>query len=203
MKLEFIKDNGETLDYSTKAITVEKMIKATVNVPLWEGIGKHISFDKLSEIGLKIKYTPDQTEERKSYEKIIFMYNNIPEFVDRVIQLKSKYDQLGVAYNCTVEDIANAIKTKFNTIEDQATYLAEFNSLLDKGVKLNYQAGMRLYCQLNNIDLDPVDDFVMWTDFPSLVKWLPGTYDESQIPELKQPEIITSADREAEILNSL
>ena len=79
----------------------------------------------------------------------------------------------------------------------------EFNSLLDKGVKLNYQAGMRLYCGYEDEDYDPVDDFIMWTDFPLLVKWLPGTYEENEIPVRLEPEIITTAEREAEIMEGL
>lgn len=203
MKFEFIKNDGSTLDFSTKSITVEKVITATVNVPLWSGIGKHIPFDKLSEIGLSIKYTPDQTPERLAFEKISFMYQNVPEFSTRVAELKAKYDELGVSYNCTIEDIATALREKFENVDEQATFLAEFNSLLDKGVKLNYQAGMRLYCGYMDKELDPVDDFIMWTDFPLLVKWLPGTYEEKDIPQRLEPEIITTAERESEIMKSL
>ena len=203
MKFEFIKQDGSTLDFSTKTVTVEKVITATVKVPLWSGIGKHIPFDKLAEIGLSIKYTPDQTQERLNYEKVTFMYNHIPEFATRVQELKAKYDQLGVPYNCTVADISAALMQKFDNNDDRATFLAEFNSLLDKGVKLNYQAGMRLYCGYEDEDYDPVDDFVMWTDFPMLVQWLPGTYEEKDIPAKLEPEIITTAEREAEIMASL
>lgn len=203
MKFEFVKQDGSILDFSTKTITVEKVITAEVKVPLWSGVGRHIPFDKLAEVGLSIKYTPDQTPERLAFEKITFMYQNIPEFSTRVSELKAKYDELEVAYNCTVDDIATAIKAKFANVDDQATFLAEFNSLLDKGVKLNYQAGMRMYCGYMDEELDPVDDFVMWTDFPLLVKWLPGTYEQNEIPVRLEPEVITTAEREAEIMESL
>ena len=203
MKFEFVKQDGTTMDFSTKSINVEKTITVNVNVPLWDGIGKHISFDKLSEIGLSVRYTPDQTNERNDYERITFMYNNIPEFSVRVSELKAKYDQLGVPYNCTVEDIASALQSTFETVEERATFLAEFNSLLDKGVKLNYQAGMRLYSESNKILLNPVDDFVMWNDFPTLIKWLPGNFEEKDIPQLLEPEIISTFERESEIINSL
>jgi len=201
-KLQFLKSDGTVLDYSTPSIDIIKNIPTTVKVSLWESVGKRIALDKVKELGLEVQYIPDQTKERKDYEMITFMYTNIVEFPIRVAELKEKYDFLGVSYDCTVEDIATAIKTKFESIDEQATFLAEFNSLLDKGVKLNYQAGIRLYRgYTDDEDVDPVvDDFIVWIDFPKLVKWLPGTYTESEIPRHRDVEIIANAEREAEIL---
>lgn len=201
-KLQFLKADGTILDYSTPSIDIVKNIPTTVRVSLWEGVGQRIALDKVKELGLEVQYIPDQTKARKDYEMITFMYTNIVEFPTRVTELKEKYDFLGVEYNCTVEDIATAIKSKFESVDEQATFLAEFNSLLDKGVKLNYQAGMRLYRgYTDDSDVDPVvDDFIMWTDFPKLVKWLPGTYTEAEIPPRREVEIIANAEREAEIL---
>ena len=200
MKFEFIKQDGTSLDFSTRYIETQKQITVKVKVPLWKTAGVHIDFQELAELGLSLKYTPDKTQERIQYEKITFMYNNIPEFPTRVEQLKAKYDQLQVAYNCTADDIATAIRTKFADPTQQAAFLAEFNALLDKGVKLNYQAGMRMYYQYNyDQQIEYVDDFIMWTDFPILVKWLPGTYQEKDIPANPQPEIINSFERQHEI----
>lgn len=201
MKFEFVKQDGSILDFSTRYIETQKQITVNVKVPLWETAGVHIDFEKLAELGLSVKYTPDKSQARIQYQKITFMYNNIPEFATRVQQLKAKYDELQVAYNCTTDDIATAIKTKFADSTQQATFLAEFNALLDKGVKLNYQAGMRLYYEyFTGQQVEYVDDFVMWTDFPVLIQWLPGTYQQKDIPANPQPEIVTTFERQHQLI---
>lgn len=198
-KFEFIKEDGSTLSFGTKNITVIKNIPTKLTVNLWDSTGKHIPFEKLLQLGLQVKYTPTQTQQRIEFEKIKFMYENVAQFSIRVKQLKDMYDQLQVAYDCKVSDISQAIKAKFETLQQQSTFLANFNSLLDKGVKLNYQAANKLYCNATGKMDYPIDDFTMWIDFPKLVKWLPGTFEESEIPEERFEQIVTSMQRQEQL----
>ena len=63
-KFSFIKADGTELDYSTKSVVVEKQVTVKLSKSLWKGVGKRLSLDELAELGISVRYTPDQTAER-------------------------------------------------------------------------------------------------------------------------------------------
>jgi len=192
-KFEFVKiADGSVLDYSTPSVVCEKTVIAKVKVPLWTGVGERIPLAELANAGLQLRYVPDQSAARVEYEKITKLYNADSVFPTRVTELKAFYDELGVAYTATTEMIEEALNVKFpDDVEAKTTYYARFNAAL-LNVKINYQAASRAAGE------DFVDDFTVYRDFPALVKWLPGTYEESEIPAVRHEEIITTPEREQE-----
>ena len=66
-------------------------------------------------------------------------------------------------------------------------------------VMVNYQAAERIIAAQSGSEFEAVDDYTMWTSTAALVQWLPGTYEEKDIPARRESEIIASSEREAEI----
>lgn len=194
-KFVFLKD-GVELDFSTQNIEVEQTVVVKVKKSLWASVGQHKSIEDLAALGVQIKHIPSQTAAREEFEKISAMYAAVPEFSTRVAEWKAMFDQLGISYDATVADIAAAEETKFGT---DSTARADFHdAFMGKRteVMVNYQAAMKF---INN-DMDmSVDDYTMWTTTSALVKWLPGTYEESAIPALRTETIITSAEQEEQL----
>ena len=190
--------NGEEMDYGTRSIAVKQMVEVEVRKPLWRADGR-LSVEELAELGIQLKFIPDQTPERIAFEHITALYTAVPVFATRVAEWKAMYDELGIEPSASVADIAAAEEAKFG---DDSVARGDFHDrFMGKRteVMVNYQAAERAYCQAAGSDYDVVDDFTTWTDFPSLVKWLPGTYDEAEVPARKEPEIVASSEREEEI----
>lgn len=200
-KFVFVKD-GQEFDYGTRSITVKQMVEVELRKALWKSSGR-LSVEELTELGVSVKYTPDQTEERIDYERIVALYTANPDFATRVAEWKAIFDELGVSYDATVADITAAEEEKFG---EDSTARADFHDrFMGKRteVMVNYQAAERAVAMESGGDFEPVDDYTMWTSTAALVKWLPGTYDEEEIPVRKEPEIIASSEREAEIREEL
>ena len=194
-KFVFLKD-GVELDFSTQNIEVEQTVVVKVKKSLWSGVGQHKSIEDLAALGVQIKHIPSQTAAREEFEKIAAMYAAVPEFSTRVAEWKAMFDQLGISYDATVADIAAAEEAKFGT---DSTARADFHdAFMGKRteVMVNYQAAMKF---INNDMEMSVDDYTMWTTTSALVKWLPGTYEESAIPALRVETIITSAEQEEQL----
>ena len=190
--------NGEEMDYGTRSIAVKQMVEVEVRKPLWRADGR-LSVEELAELGIQLKFIPDQTPERIVFEHITALYTAVPVFATRVAEWKAMYDELGIEPSASVADIAAAEEAKFG---DDSVARGDFHDrFMGKRteVMVNYQAAERAYCQAADRDYDVIDDFTTWTDFPSLVKWLPGTYDEAEVPARKEPEIVASSEREEEI----
>lgn len=193
--------NGVELPYSTPSITVKEQVTVDVQKALWKSLTERLTVEELNALGIDLKFKPSQTEARIMFEKASFMYQAIPEFATRVQEMKDMYDFLEIAYDAKTEDVEAALKSKFENADDRAEYYAQFQGAL-QNVKINYQAGNRaLYAYDNPIigedeAFDPVDDFIVWMHLPILIQWLPGTYEESEIPEKRQDEIVTSTERE-------
>lgn len=190
--------NGEEMDYGTRSIAVKQMVEVEVRKPLWRADGR-LSVEELAELGIQLKFIPDQTPERIAFEHITALYTAVPVFATRVAEWKAMYDELGIEPSASVADIAAAEEAKFG---DDSVARGDFHDrFMGKRteVMVNYQAAERVYCQAADRDYDVVDDFTTWTDFPSLVKWLPGTYEEAEVPARKEPEIVASSEREEEI----
>ena len=193
--------NGEEIPYSTQSVTVKEQVTVDVQKALWSG-AQRLSVEALNALGIDLKFKPTQTEARIMFEKVSFMYGVIPEFATRVQEMKDMYDFLEIAYDAKTEDVEAALKAKFENADDRAEYYAQFQGAL-QNVKINYQAGNRALYEYDNaiIDkdqaFDPVDDFIVWMHLPILIKWLPGTYEENEIPEKRLEEIVTSSEREA------
>ena len=193
--------NGEEIPYSTQSVTVKEQVTVDVQKALWSG-AQRLSVEALNALGIDLKFKPTQTEARIMFEKVSFMYGAIPEFATRVQEMKDMYDFLEIAYDAKTEDVEAALKAKFENADDRAEYYAQFQGAL-QNVKINYQAGNRALYEYDNaiIDkdqaFDPVDDFIVWMHLPILIKWLPGTYEENEIPEKRLEEIVTSSEREA------
>ena len=198
-KFEFVKD-GQAFDYGTRSITVKQMVEVELRKALWKSSGR-LTVEELAELGVSVKYTPDQTEERLDYERIVALYTANPDFATRVSEWKLMFDELDLDYDATVADIAAAEELKFGT--DSAARADFHDRFMGKRteVMVNYQAAERMVS--GGEGFEPVDDYTMWTTTASLVKWLPGTYEEKDIPARKEPEIIASSEREAEIREEL
>lgn len=193
--------NGEEIPYSTQSVTVKEQVTVDVQKALWSG-DQRLSVEALNALGIDLKFKPTQTEARIMFEKVSFMYSAIPEFATRVQEMKNMYDFLEIAYDAKTEDVETALKAKFENADDRAEYYAQFQGAL-QNVKINYQAGNRALYEYDNEIIgegeafDPVDDFIVWMHLPILIQWLPGTYEESAIPEKRMEEIVTSSEREA------
>lgn len=193
--------NGEEIPYSTQSVTVQEQVTVDVQKALWSG-AQRLSVEALNALGIDLKFKPTQTEARIMFEKVSFMYGAIPEFATRVQEMKDMYDFLEIAYDAKTEDVETALKAKFENADDRAEYYAQFQGAL-QNVKINYQAGNRALYEYDNEIIgegeafDPVDDFIVWMHLPILIQWLPGTYEESAIPEKRMEEIVTSSEREA------
>lgn len=200
-KYSFVKD-GVEFDYATRTVEVEKTIVVKAKKSLWKGVGDRLSIAELAELGVQVKFVPDQTPERIEFEHIVKLYAANPDFATRVAEWKAKYDTLGVAYDAKTEDIEEAIYATFSDKTEAVEFLSKFNA--DRtNVMVNYQAAERAISAVEGIEYDPVDDYTTWTTFPVLVKWLPGSYEEKDIPVFKETEIIASDEREAEIVAEL
>ena len=193
--------NGVELPYSTPSITVQEQVTVDVQKALWKSLTERLTVEELNALGIDLKFKPSQTEARIMFEKAAFMYQAIPEFATRVQEMKDMYDFLEIAYDAKTEDVEAALKSKFENADDRAEYYAQFQGAL-QNVKINYQAGNRALYEYDNPIIgedeafDPVDDFIVWMHLPILIQWLPGTYEESEIPEKRQDEIVTSTERE-------
>ncbi len=193
--------NGVELPYSTPSITVKEQVTVDVQKALWKSLTERLTVEELNALGIDLKFKPSQTEARIMFEKASFMYQAIPEFATRVQEMKDMYDFLEIAYDAKTEDVEAALKAKFENADDRAEYYAQFQGAL-QNVKINYQAGNRALYEYDNPIIgedeafDPVDDFIVWMHLPILIQWLPGTYEESEIPEKRQDEIVTSTERE-------
>ena len=193
--------NGVELPYSTPSITVQEQVTVDVQKALWKSLTERLTVEELNALGIDLKFKPSQTEARIMFEKAAFMYQAIPEFATRVQEMKAMYDFLEIAYDAKTEDVEAALRSKFENADDRAEYYAQFQGAL-QNVKINYQAGNRALYEYDNPIIgedeafDPVDDFIVWMHLPILIKWLPGTYEESEIPEKRQDEIVTSTERE-------
>lgn len=196
-KFAFVKD-GKEFDYGTQSITVKEMVELELQKALWRRDGR-LSVEELAELGVQIKYTPDQSAERIAFEHISALYAAVPVFATRVAEWKAMYDELGITPDASVADITEAEETKFG--DDSAARGDFHDRFMGKRteVMVNYQAAERAYCEASGREYDVVDDYTTWTDFPSLVKWLPGTYQESEIPARREVEIIASSEREEEL----
>lgn len=200
-KYSFVKD-GVEFDYATRTVEVEKTIVVKSKKSLWKGVGERLSIAELAELGVQVKYVPDQTPERIEFEHITKLYTVNPDFANRVAEWKAKYDILGVGYDAKTEDIEAAIYATYADKTEAVEFLSKFNA--DRtNVMVNYQAAERAIAGFNDVAYDPVDDYTTWTTFPALVRWLPGTYDEADVPVFKETEIIASDEREAEIVAEL
>lgn len=194
-KFVFLKD-GVELDFATQNIEVEQTVVVKVKKSLWSGIGVHKSIEELAALGVQIKHIPSQTAARTEYEKIVKLYAAVPEFATRVAEWKAMFDELGIGYDATVEDIANAEKAKFG---EDSTSRADFHdAFMGKRteVMVNYQAAEKIVS--GDMDVS-VDDFTMWTTTSTLVKWLPGTYEEKDIPALRVETIVESDEQEEQL----
>lgn len=193
----FVKD-GKDMDYGTQSISVKEMVELEVLKPLWRRNGR-LTVEELANLGIQLKYLPDQTPERLAFEHISALYAAVPVFATRVAEWKAMYDELGIEPSASVADIAAAEEAKFG--EDSAARGDFHDRFMGKRteVMVNYQAAERAYCNAMDESFDVVDDFTTWTDFPTLVKWLPGTYEEKDIPARREVEIVASSEREDEI----
>lgn len=192
----FVKD-GQDFDYGTRSITVKQMVEVEVHKALWKSNGR-LPIEDLAKLGVSVKYIPDQTKERLDYEHVIALYEINPDLVTRVTEWKEMFDELDLNYDASVADIAAAEELKFG---DNSTDRGDFHDrFMGKRteVMVNYQVAERLFSGNNGFEL--VDDYLMWATTANLMKWIPGTYTEKDIPALKEPEIIESTEREAEIL---
>ena len=196
-KYVFVKD-GEEFDYATASIPVTETIQVTVRKPLWRSNGR-LSISELAALGVQVKCIPSQTPERMQFEHITALYSAVSEFATRVAEWKAMYDELGIEPSATVEQIAAAEEAKFANDETARGQFHDRFMGKRTEVMVNYQAAERIYCQMTHGDFTGCDDYTMWTDFPTLVKWLPGTYQESEIPAYKEPEIIADDARDAAI----
>ena len=194
-KFVFLKD-GVEFDFGTQNIEVEQTVVVKVKKSLWSSIGVHKSIADLAALGVQIKHIPSQTPERLEYEKITQLYAAVPEFSTRVTEWKAMFDELGITYDATVAEIAAAEEAKFG---ENSTARADFHdAFMGKRteVMVNYQAAEKI---INN-DMDvSVDDYTMWTTTSALVKWLPGSFEENEIPALRTETIITSDEQEAQL----
>lgn len=190
--------NGQELDYSTRSVTVKKQITVDAKMALWKGVGNRLSVEELAALGIQLKFIPTQTAARLQYEHIVALYTAVPVFATRVAEWKAMYDELEIPYTATVAEIAEAEETKFDDSAERGDFHDRFMGKRTE-VMVNYQAAERAYCQANDSEFVAVDDFTMWTDFATLVKYLPGTYQEKDIPALREAEVIADSAREAEI----
>lgn len=194
-KFVFLKD-GVEFDFATQNIEVEQTVVVKVKKSLWSKMGVHKSIEELAALGVQIKHIPSQTAARTEYEKIVKLYAAVPEFATRVAEWKAMFDDLGISYDATVADIAAAEEAKFGT---DSTARADFHdAFMGKRteVMVNYQAAEKFISG----DMDAsVDDFTMWTTTSTLVKWLPGNYNEEDIPALRSETIITSSAQEEQL----
>ena len=192
----FVKD-GEEFSYSTKAIDVEKTIVVKAKKALWTGVGVRLSVEDLAAIGVQLKHIPTQTAARQQYEHITALYTAVPEFATRVAEWKAMFDELGISYNATVAEIAAAEEAKFG---ENSTARADFHdAFMGKRteVLVNYQAAEKF---VSGNSESTIDDYTIWTTTADLVKWLPGTYQENEVPALRQPTIVQSSAQEAELV---
>ena len=199
-KFSFVKADGTELDYATKSVVVEKQVTVKLSKSLWKGVGQRLSLDELAELGISVRYTPDQTPERVQYEKVVALYAANPDFAVRVGEWKVMFDELGLDYNAGVAEIAAAEETRFG---ENSVARGDFHDrFMGKRteVMVNYQAAERI---LNGGEFIGVDDYTMWTTTAVLMKWIPGTYDEAEVPVRREPEILSSAEREAEVIAEL
>lgn len=207
-EFKFVKADGSVLPYSTGYVVVEKQVTTKVRVPLFDAKGNRLSVEDLaSKAGLQLKYIPHQTEEYIAFSKIQFMYTAVPEFAARVVEFKEMYDFLGIAYDAKTEDVEAALLAKFDNADERSEYYAKFQTAL-LNVKINYQAGNRAlyeyeYDAVEGEMFDPVDDFIVWSELPTLIKWLPGTYEADAVPVKREEEIIADSAREAAIREEL
>lgn len=208
-ELKFVKkSDGSLLPYSTAFVDNERTVVQTVRTPLWSGVGQRISLAEVQAAGLDVKYIPTQTPAYIGYTKVIYMYAAVPEFAERVTELKEMYDFLGISYDAKTEAVDEALVAKFSDVNARTEYYGRLSTAL-LNVKINFQAANRAYYEYNNpgvgteegeVALDPVDDYINWVEFPTLVQWLPGTYTDADIPVKREEEIINTAEREAEII---
>lgn len=202
-EFKFVKTDGTELPISTGYVVIQKPVLTNVRVPLYNADGTRVSVEQLSaEANLQLKYIPHQTQAYINFAKTSFMYNAVPEFVTRVQELKDMYDFLEIGYDAKTEDVETALRAKFTVSTE---YYAVFQAAL-QNVKINYQAANRAFYEYNNGDIidadaefDPVDDFIVWLEFPMLVQWLPGSYNEADIPAKREVEIVADSTREAAI----
>ena len=194
-KFVFLKD-GVEFDFATQSIEVEQTVVVKVKKSLWSAIGVHKSIEELAALGVQLKHIPSQTAERIEYEKIIKLYAAVPEFATRVAEWKAMFDELGIGYDATVADIAAAEEAKFG---QDSTARADFHdAFMGKRteVMVNYQAAEKFVSGDMGAS---VDDFTMWTTNSTLVKWLPDTYEEKDIPALRVETIVESAEQEEQL----
>lgn len=196
-KYSFVKD-GVEFDYATRTVEVERTIVVKAKKSLWKGVGERLSIAELAELGVQVKFVPDQTEERIEFEHIVKLYTANSDFAARVTEWKDMYDSLNVGYDAKTEDIEAAIYATYSDKTEAVEFLSKFNAARTN-VMVNYQAAERAISGMEGLMYDPVDDFTTWTTFPALVKWLPGTYEEADVPVYKETELIASDEREAEI----
>ena len=197
-KFVFLKDGAE-LDFSTQNIEVEETVTIKVKKSLWDGVGKHKSFEELAKLGIQIRHIPTQTPARIEFERISKLYAVVAEFATRVAEWKAMFDELGIGYDATVAEIETAELAKFG--ENNLARGDFHDRFMGKRteVMVNYQAAERVVSGMNEEEFSPVDDYTMWTNTSALVKWLPGTYQESDIPARREEVIVESEEQEASL----
>lgn len=197
-KFVFLKD-GVELDFSTQNVEVEETVVVKVKKSLWKGMGIHKSFEDLAKLGVQIKHIPSQTPARTEFERITQLYSVVAEFATRVSEWKVMFDELGIGYDATVAEIEAAELAKFgeNSIE-RGDFHDRFMGKRTE-VMVNYQAAERAVSGYSEEMYDPIDDYTVWTKTSALMKWLPGTYAEADIPALREPVIVENEEQEAEL----
>lgn len=205
-EFKFVKEDGTELPYTTGYVVVQKPVLTNQRIALYGADGTRISVESLlAEAGLKLKYIPHQSQAYIDFMSVSFMYNAIPEFITRVQELRTMYDFLQIPYDAKTEDVETALNKAFTDINERTEYYASFQAAL-QNVKINYQAGNRALYEYNNgeiieadAEFNPVDDFIVWLNFPILVKWLPGNYSQYDIPAKRESEIVADSLREEAI----
>ena len=121
-----LKDDLVNIELEDRTAFIEReiAIPTVVRMPLYEG-GALISDERLTALNIsKIGYTQAQLDAIRY--PAMFAAN--ADLATRVRQYKAKLDELGIAYDSTMDAITAAIATSA-TIEDKAAYGSEMSAI--------------------------------------------------------------------------
>lgn len=192
-KSSFQFKNTDTTDvkpYNSKSL--EAIVKGRkVLISVWNGYGKRVSITTLMKYNWMIEYVSAQSEEYINYQRCVYMYQRHFKLVDKVLELKQVYDDAGLAYTATSEEMEDHIIQLDNPTEwpQKFAYAAEELAIELETAYKDYMVNVE-----EDYDHNPIGAWSVYRELPILIKWLPGTYAPEDIPEYIQPRYVINED---------
>lgn len=201
-EFKFVAADGTVLDYTTRYTTIEETVVVKVKKSLWAGVGVRLPICDLNALGIRLGFFPDKSEERTNYERATAIYTAYPLIALRVNELKAVYTSVNLAFDADPSEVDPAICSIFPTEDRRNEYRAKFN-MARLSLRIALDTAEKAICVKNKTTYTAIDERTAWELFPILIQWLPGTFNQSEIPADAVMEIVATEAREKEIQASL